>query len=180
MGAMTDDNLLVADPCRAESTFSVGRFLAFTLLFVVAFGGGGSLLVILGDRPYGVQLGSVVAYTAFVMIYGFAKNRGDNPPYLFTCPVVRSQYPRLLKRHAAYVAVLVTLETVALQIKPHLSQWWLTSSGRNMTPFVIAIAVPCGALALAEIMTNRGVLERAHRQTLDEEPRGMPDERPRL
>ncbi len=172
MSPMTDGNQLANDPCRAKSTFSVERFIAFTMLFAVAFGGGGTFFVILGDTPYGIQLASAVAYTAFVMIYGFAKNRGNNPPYLFTCPVVVSQYPRLLKRHAGYVAVLVALETVALGIKPHLSQWWLTSSGRNMTPFVVAVIVPCGALAIAEIMTNRCVLERAHRRKLDEKPEG--------
>jgi hypothetical protein len=104
------------------------------------------------------------------MIYSFAKNRGDNPPYLFTCPVVRSQYPRLLKRHAVYLAVLVTFETVALQIEPRLPAWWFMSSGKEMTPFMVAVMVACGALAVAEIMTNRGVLERAHRRKPGEEP----------
>ena len=169
MGAMSDEAQSTTDPCRGD-TASPERFFAFTLLFVVAFGGGGTLFMMLGDTPYGIQLASVVAYTALVMIYAFAKNRGDNPPYLFTCPVVVSQYPRLLKRHAGYVAVLVALETVALKIKPHLSQWWLTSSGRNMTPFVVAVMVPCGALVVMEIMTTRGVLDRAHRQQPGEGP----------
>jgi hypothetical protein len=173
---MTDDTSSGADPCRATSTFSAGRFLAFTLLFVVAFGGGVSLFVMLGDTPYGIQLGSVVVYTALVIVYSFAKNRGNNPPYLFTCPVVKSQYPRLLKWHAVYVAVLVTLETVALRITPHLSQWWLISSGTNETPFMVAVVIPCGVLAVVEIMTNRGVLERAHRRTLDEESEARPTE----
>jgi hypothetical protein len=168
MGAMTDDASSGADPCRAKSTFSARRFLAFTLLVVVAFAGGVSLFVMLGDTPYGIRLGSVVAYTALVTVYSFAKNRGHIPPYLFTCPVVKSQYPRLLKWHAVYVAVLVTLETVALLIRPHLSQWWLTSSGRNMTPLGNAVAISCGVLALAEIVTNRRILERAHWRAYDE------------
>jgi len=172
ISAMNQDNQSSPDPCRAKNTFSAERFIAFTLLFVVAFGGGGTLFVMQGNTPYGIQLASVVAYTACVMIYGFAKNRGDNPPYLFTCPVVVSQYPHLLKRHAVFLTALVTLETVAFRIKPHLSTWWFTSSGRNMTPFFVAVIVPCGALAVAEIKTNRGVLERAHRQRLGEKPEG--------
>jgi hypothetical protein len=168
--AMNDDEQFMTDPCRAENTFSGPRFLAFTLLFVVMFGGGFTLFVRLGDAPYSVQLASTVSYTAAVMIYGFARNRGGIQPYLFTCPVVMSQYPRLLGRHAGYLAVLIVLETIALRIKPHLSAWWFASSGRGMAPFFIAVALPCGALALTETMTNRGVLERAHRDRFGEYP----------
>jgi hypothetical protein len=73
------DNL-TEDPCRAESTFSVPLFLAFALLFVVMLGGGSILLFKLADTSYGIQLGSVVSYTAAVMLYGFAKNRNGIQP----------------------------------------------------------------------------------------------------
>ncbi|MFP5237872.1 MAG: hypothetical protein ACLGSD_18405 [Acidobacteriota bacterium] len=151
-----------SDPCRAGSTFSVPRFLAFALLFIAMLGVGGVLLIWLSDTPYGIQLGSGVSYTAAVILYGFAKNRNGIQPYLFTCPVVVSQYPRLLKRHAAFLAMVVGFETASLQIKPHLSPWWLTANGRNDPPFAVALAIGCGIFAIVEIVTNRSVLERAH------------------
>jgi len=77
---MSDDGL-TKDPCRAESTFSGPRFLAFLLLFVVMLGGGGILLIALSDASFGIQLGSSVSYTAAVMLYGFAKNRNGIQPY---------------------------------------------------------------------------------------------------
>jgi len=159
---MNDYNGLTDDPCSAASTFSGPRFLAFSLLFVVMLGGGGIMLLALGDRSYGIQLASAVSYTAAAMLYGFAKNRNGIQPYLFTCPVVVRQYPRLVRRHAGFLAVLIVFETIALRIKPHLPEWWLTSSGRNMPPFVVALVLPCGALVITEILTNRGLLERAH------------------
>lgn len=167
---MSDCDELTEDPCRAESTFSGPRFLAFALLFVVMLGGGSILLFALGHTSYGIQLASAVSYTAAAMLYGFAKNRSGIVPYLFTCPVVAAQYPRLLKRHAAFLVLLIAFETIALRIKPHLPEWWLTSSGRNMPPFFIALALPCGALLITEILTNRGLLERAHNDHFGEPP----------
>jgi hypothetical protein len=84
--------------------------------------------------------------------------------------VVESQFPYLLKRHVAFLAALVAFETVSLRIKPHLPAWWLTSSGRNMPPLVITLALPCGALLITEILTNRGLLERAHNDSFGEPP----------
>jgi hypothetical protein len=167
---MSDCDELAEDPCRAGSTFSPPRFLAFALLFVVMLGGGSILLFLLSDTSYGIQLASAISYTAAVMLYGFARNRNGIVPYLFTCPVVVTQYPRLLKRHAGFLALLIAFETIALRVKPRLPEWWNTSSGRNMPPFLIAVALPCFILAIAEILTNRGILERAHNDRFGEPP----------
>lgn len=167
---MSEYDELTEDPCRAESTFSGPRFLAFALLFAVMIGGGGILLFALSDTSYGIQLGSAVSYTAAVMLYGFAKNRNGIQPYLFTCPVVVSQYPRLLKRHVGFLASLITFETIALRIKPYLPSWWITSSGRNDSPWVIAVALPCLILGIVEIIANRGILERTHQDRFGNPP----------
>ena len=150
---MDDNEDLTDDPCRAKSTFSGPRFLAFAFLFLAMFGGF-ALFIFLSDKSYGIQFASLVSYTAAVMLYGFAKNRSGIVPYLFTCPVVVSQFPRILKRHAAYLTGIVAFETTSLIIKPHLSTWWLTASGRNMPPFVVAMTVPCLILAIVEIVTT--------------------------
>lgn len=170
MSAMNGDEQSMTDPCSAENSFSAGRFFAFFLLFVVGFGVAGILFFLLGETSYGVQLATAVSYTAAVIIYGFARNRGGIQAFLFTCPVVVSQYPRLLKRHVGFLAVVIVFETTALQAKPHLSGWWFTSSGRNWTPFFTAVALPVMALAITEIMTNRGVLKRAHKNVFGEPP----------
>ncbi|MDR5730211.1 MAG: hypothetical protein RB191_22595 [Terriglobia bacterium] len=176
MGAMTRNEEWTTDPCSAENTFSGPRFLAFAFLFIAMLAGGSILFFLLGDTAYGNQLASVVSYTSAVLLYGFAKNRSGIRPYLFTCPVVMSQYPRLLNRHAAFLTVLVAFETVAFKIKPHLSAWWLTASGRNVPPFVMAVAVPCMILAIAEIVTNRALLERAHVDRFGDRPEEIASE----
>jgi hypothetical protein len=166
---MKDYDKIPTDPCLGK-TFSGARLLAFTFLFVVAIGGGVTIFIALGDTPYGVQLASAVSYTAFVALYGFARNKSGICPYLFTCPVVVSQYPRLLKRHAVYLAVLIALETAVLAARPHLLVWRTTSTGKNGPPCVIALALSFGVLMVTETVTNRAVLKRAHQGYFENYP----------
>jgi len=162
---------LPPDPCLAPKAFSGQRFLAFTLLFVVAIGTWIFLVfTTLGSTPYGVQLLSVISYTAFVIIYGFARNKSGICPYLFTCPTVVAQYPRLLVRHAAFLAALIAVETPLLIARPYLPVWWTAPSGKDPAPYVIVLAVSFGVIALVEIFSNRALLERAHRDRLDDYP----------
>jgi hypothetical protein len=162
---MSDDEL-TEDPCRAEDTASGPRTLAFVLMFVAMFGCG--IFVMLTDSFYWILLASVVGYTACVMLYGFARNKSGVQSFLFTCPVVVSQYPRLLKRHAAFLAILIVFATIVVKNKPHPSDSRLTSRRSDPSPFFFVVAIPIAALALTEIMTNRGVLERAHNERFGE------------
>jgi hypothetical protein len=57
--------------------------------------GGGIFLALLDYRPYGIQLTSMLIYTAAVALYTFSRNRNDAQPFLLSCPVVRRQLPRL-------------------------------------------------------------------------------------
>jgi hypothetical protein len=70
--------------------------------------------------------------------------------------------PRLAQRHGGFLAALVVLETVALQLRPHLPASWLAASGRNGSPFSITLLILCVCLASAQVWTNRSLIERAH------------------
>ncbi len=162
MGAMSDYEELKDDACRPETGTSGERTLAFVLLFIVMFGCGGN--AIFSDSYFVRLLAAALAYTAMVMIYGFARNKGDVPRYLFTCPVVVSQYSRLLRRHAIFLAVETAFLAVALRFFP------LPPNGASRTDDgnYFLVAIPLGVLAIVEIMTNRGVLERAHTERFGE------------
>ena len=123
--------------------------------------GSGALFIWLSDRPYGIPIGSSVAYTGAILLYTFAANRGM-PRYLFRCPIVRQEMSRLARRHAGFLALLILLQTVAIGLKGQLPTWWLNSKGEDMPPFYLALLIAGGVLAFVEIMTNRSVLERAH------------------
>lgn len=164
MGEMSDDDQLPDDPCRAEGGASVGRALIFVLLFVILLNGGA--LTMLSDSFYVRLLSAALAYTASVMIYGFASNRNGIPRYLFTCPVVVSQYRRLLKRHALFLAVVIGFLAIVLRLFPQLE----AGASRANDGSYFLVAIPLMVLAVTEIMTNRGVLDRAHNDRFGEPP----------
>jgi hypothetical protein len=168
---MSDYDKLTEDPCRAQSTYSPSRAAAFVLLFIGMF--GFAFFAIQSESLTGTLVGSVMGYTAAVMLYGFSRNKnGIQPiqPFLFTCPVVVSQYPRLLKRHAVFLALVIVFLSSVVKNKPHQSEPRPTSSGRDISPSFFLVFIPLAALALTEIFTNRGVLERAHNDRFGEPP----------
>jgi hypothetical protein len=149
------------DPCRERPTFSGGRFLIFLPVFLTMMPGSLILFIWLEDRPFGIQLASMICYSAAAFLYTFSSNRGL-PRYLFTCPAVHGQLSRLAVRHLGFIIALVVTETTAFQLRPKLSDWWLTARSRNMPPFVATLFVICGSLLLAQVLTNRSVLKNAH------------------
>lgn len=154
-----------SDPCRGAS-FSFGRFLLMTTLFLSWIIGSLPLFFLLMKRPYGFQEASVIVYTISVVFFTFAstgtRTGKDTPPYMFTCPAVQTQVSRLLWRHLGFLVALFVLQTLALAVRPNLPDWWNTDRGG--TPFEIALMFLCFGLWVAQVFTNRRLLDRAHRE----------------
>jgi hypothetical protein len=154
-----------SDPCRGKA-FSFGRFVLMSTLFLSWTLGSVPLFLLLTHRPYGVQGASVVVYTVFVLFFTFAstgtRTGKDIPPYMFTCPVVKPQVSRLLRRHLGFLVALFALQTMALEVRPNLSDWWDTD--RKGTPFELTLALVCFGLGYAQVITNRRLLDRAHQE----------------
>jgi len=149
------------DPCLTRDYISFPRLVVFALLFLT-FIGGGIFLALLEYRPYGIQFSSMVMYTAAVALYTFSRNRNGNQPFLLSCPAVRSQLPRLIRRHLGFLAVLFAVQTVALKLRPNLPAYLITPRGKDASLFTIGLGIFCLCLGILEILTNRSLLERAH------------------
>jgi Ca2+/Na+ antiporter len=126
------------------------------------------LFVPLRNAPYGLQVSSLVFYTLFVLFFTFAttgsRGGGNVPGYKFTCPAVEPQIPRLLWRHLICLVALYVLETGALAVHPHLPDWWNIQDKKGSTPFEIVVLLLGIGLAMAQILTNKSLLNRAHRK----------------
>jgi hypothetical protein len=149
------------DPCLTRQYISFPRLAVFTLLFLTVIGGGG-FLALLEYRPYGIQLTSMLIDTAAVALYTFSRNRNGAQPFLLSCPVVRRQLPRLIRRHVGFLAALFIAQTMALNFRPNLPAHWVTPSSRDASPFALILGVLCFCLAIVQILTNRSLLDRAH------------------
>lgn len=165
------------DPCRIRSSSSA-RLALMATLFISMIVGGVPLFFVLAKRPYGFQTASAIVYTLYVVFFTFArtgtKGGKDWPPYMFTCPIVQSQFSRLLWRHLGFLAALFALQTLALAMRSRLPDWWNIGSGRNgsgMPPFEGGLLLLCVGLASAQLVTNRSLLSRAH-QEVDSGPVG--------
>jgi hypothetical protein len=149
------------DPCFAKTPFSARRFILFFLLLLTLCPGSVVLFAYLGEYSSGFQLASAVCYTAFIVLFTFSHYR-DQQRYLFTCPVVIRQRRQLIYTHIAFTAALLVLETLAFRLRPRLPASWVVASGRNMPPFVLFLFVLAGGLGLAQLLSNRSNLLKAH------------------
>lgn len=137
------------------------RFAVLALLFITMFSTA-ILLILLEDRPYGIQLSSIVGYTAAVALYTFSHNRNNNQPFLLSCPVVRGQLPQLIRRHLGLLVALFIVQTTALRLRPHLPAYLTTPTSTAPSVFAVILGVFCLCLAIVQTLTNRALLERAH------------------
>jgi len=158
--AFVQDVTSQPDPCITQKG-SILRFAVLTLLFVTV-PGGAIVLALLEDRPFGIQFSSMVIYTAAVALYTFSRNRNGNQPFLLSCPAVRSQLPRLIRRHLGFLAVLFVVQTTALKLRPNLPAYLITPRGTDASLFTIGLGVLGLCLGIVQILTNRSLLERAH------------------
>jgi hypothetical protein len=152
--------MLPPDPCRDHEPVTFDRPLLFVPLILIMFGSI-FLSFTLSDCPYGIQFASLIPYTAFVVLGTFSAQKGQQP-YFFECSIVHRQLPRLALRHGGFLAVLLVLEAVSLQLRPHLPASWLVASGRGGSPFTKILLILCVCLASAQVWTNRSLIERAH------------------
>ena len=124
--------------------------------------GGVAFLVRFANRPFRIQVSSLVIYTAAVALYTFSRNRNNMQPFLLSCPVVRRQIPLLIRRHVGFLAGLLIVQTTALELRPNLPEYLITSRGTDPSLFAVILGVLCGCLAVVQTLSNRSLLERAH------------------
>jgi hypothetical protein len=146
--------------CYDHERSTIDRPALWIPIIIVMFASFLFLLAI-ADLPYGIQLGSLIPYTAFVALGTFSAQRCMQP-YFFECPIVQHIMARLLRRHGGFVAAIVLLESIALSLTRFMPATWLTANARDGSPFAISLCVICVVLGCIETFTNRSLLERAH------------------
>ena len=155
-----------SDPCRHKS--SGPRLLLMSAIFLCMTIGSMLLVVLMRGSTYGPKVWPFVAYTLFVLFFTFAttgsRGGGNVPGYKFTCPAVKPQIPRLLWRHLLCLVTLLVLESGALAVHRYLPDWWNIHDRRGSTPFELAILILSMGMAMAQILTNKSLLNRAHRE----------------
>jgi uncharacterized membrane protein len=151
-----------SDPCQS-APFSFARFVLMSTMFLGWTVGSIPLFLVLVDKPYGVKGASAISYSILVVWTTFAATRSWHR-FMFKCPAVRPQIPRLLLRHLGFLVALFVIQTAALAARPNLPAWWNTEDTKGMPPFIPILGLVCMGLGFVEIYSNRSLLERAHRE----------------
>src|SRR5215469_16312877 len=120
---------------------------------IIAMFVSGGFLFAFADRPYGMQLGSLIPYTAFMALGTFSAVRGLQP-FFFECPIVQGAMLRVLGRHSIFLSAIVLLETIALRLTRYMPESWLAATGRGGSPFGETLCAICMCVALVQVFTN--------------------------
>jgi hypothetical protein len=146
--------------CKDHEPSTFDRPALFLPIIFLMFA---SLLVLfaLSNFPYGIQIGSLIPYTAFVFLGTFSAQRGMQP-YYFECSIVRKTLPRLARWHGVFLVAIAAVETAANYFIPYMPAAWLATDKKGTSAFGMTLGLLCGGISFAQIICNRNLLERAH------------------
>lgn len=116
-----------------------GLVVFITIAYLVV---GSVLAIALIDRPGGMQILAMVAYT-FLIPY-IASDR-----FLKLVPWDQLIRGKVLLGHCLALAIVYGITTEALAAMPHLPAWFITS-GRRLSPFIVCLCGVLLALAFGE------------------------------
>ncbi len=142
---------------------SIGIFAAY---LIGAFGGFG-LFVIFGDRPFGVQIVTVITYTYFAFWYVFFPTRGLLEKYSLRNKAVQRQLPRLLTIHCAFLILIFLGQTVLLAIRNRLPSYWLTEHGKQGDTLYEGVLIGSFVVVFfTQVLICRRILSRRMKEDL--------------
>ena len=145
----------------AQASFTLVGIMVATLATVL-------LLILLGGKPFGIQIVSVVAETEFVILWVFFDTKSWRG-YSLRNPTVRQQLPHLLRVHSLFIGLIFVVLTAALSARPHLPDIWFADNvvwyhnfvRHQSSPFVFVLLMAGSAAAGTEAWILRRILARA-------------------
>lgn len=125
-------------------------FLALAILFVVFV-----------HKPFGIQITTLIGYTAAVFFLVFFRWRRHRAYSLREKPVQR-EIPRLLKVHVAFLVLVFAGLSFAIHVRPSLPSYWLTEHGkRGETLFEWVVIVCFASTLMTQVYVSRKILSRS-------------------
>jgi hypothetical protein len=118
------------------------------------------LLILIGDKPYGVQFTTLIGDTGFVYFLVFCDSRAYKG-YSLRLTAVRKKIPTLLAIHAAFLLFIFVALTAALSVRSHLSSSWLITKGKRDSWFDVLLLVIGVTVYVSQTQICRKILSRS-------------------
>ena len=157
MGLLEEVNDKTEKFCLASFMKALGLIAMGIIAFFVAF----SIFLIQSDRPYAIQIFTLLCYTALTALHIFLRSklgRGFSP----SNPAVKKQLPRLLGIHSAFSIVIFSAQTYVLHIWSRLPVSWTAEIGPKHDSWIeLGLIVLFVLTWMAEVLICRTILSRS-------------------
>src|ERR1022692_3611231 len=110
----------VADKMEERSPVSVAEAVGKLVFVAAAFVAIFVLYVFLADKPFGIQIATIITYTGSIFCLVFFRWRWLNEAYSLRTKQVRQQLPRLMAIHLAFLLSILVVLTAGLLARPRL------------------------------------------------------------
>lgn len=154
-----------------ERAPQVSRAMTLGILaaYLVGAFGGLCIFIVFEERPFGVQIASVIMYTYFAFWFVFFPTRGLLEQYSLHDKTVQRRIPLLLAIHSAFLILMFVGETIWFSRKPHLPSYWFTEHGKRGQPlYVLAVMGSVTVIFFTQVLISRRILSRGLREGLGE------------
>jgi hypothetical protein len=153
-----------------EEAPQVSLAMTLGILAAYAVGAFGALciFVVVAERPFGIQIATVITYTYFAFWYIFFPTRGLPEKFSLQNKTVQERVPLLLAIHCAFLIAIFIGETVWFSMKSHLPTYWLTEQGKRSAPLYVLLGIGCvTVIFLTQVLISRRILSRSLRKSLN-------------
>ena len=145
---------------RVSVAMALGIFAAYAVGIV----GAACIFIVLGERPFGIQIATAITYTYFAFWYIFFPTRGLLERYSLRNKTVQRQIPLLLAIHCAFLIPIFVGETIWFSVKLNLPSYWLTEHGKRGAPLYVWLVMVCIVFAFfIQVLICRRILSRSQR-----------------
>jgi hypothetical protein len=154
-----------------EKAPQVSRAMTFGILAAYLGGafGGLCIFIVLGERPFGIQIATAIMYTYFAFWYVFFPTRGLLEQYSLRNKKVQQQIPLLLAVHCAFLILIFFGEPIWFLLMPSLPSYWFTEHGKRGGPLYIFVLIGFVTVVfLTEVLISRRILSRSLGEGLSE------------
>jgi len=144
--------------------------MSLGILAAYLFGafGGLCLFIVLGEKPFGIQIANAIVYTYFAFWYVFFPTRGLLDKYSLRNKTVQQQIPLLLAIHCAFLTSIVLVQTLCFAMESHLPSYESTRRGRRETTLYVWVGICFSVVVFfTQVLVSRKILSRSLRENLD-------------
>ena len=157
------------DDREKASQVSGAMTLGILAAYVAGAFGGLCIFIVLGERPFGVQIATAIMYTYFAFWYVFFPTRGLLEQFNLRNKNVQRRIPLLLAIHSAFLISIFLGETIWFSMKPHLPGYWFTEYGKRGGPLYVSVVIGSVTVVFfVQVLISRRILSRSLRERLNE------------